>query len=119
MHSAQRRRDRNRDTQEMRYLHWPAKQPIERRTAGILQHQRHAAVVVRQRDRSRRPVRIGSFGSARGSLLPDPSGLNALPLDHLVEQSASVPMLTDDSQIGSDVRVWVDEDDRTDFDQQR
>src|ERR1700686_4179458 len=58
MHLAERFRDRNRDTQEMRYLHWPAKQPIERRTAGILQHQRHAAVVVRQRDRSRRPVRI-------------------------------------------------------------
>jgi hypothetical protein len=32
---------------------------------------------------------------------------------------SSVPMLTEDSQIGSDVRVWVDEDDRTDFDQQR
>jgi len=32
---------------------------------------------------------------------------------------ASVPMLTNDSQIGSDLRVWADEDDRTDFDQQR
>jgi hypothetical protein len=31
----------------------------------------------------------------------------------------SVPMLTNDSQIGSDLRVWADEDDRTDFDQQR
>jgi hypothetical protein len=29
----------------------------------------------------------------------------------------SVPMLTNDSQIGSDLRVWADEDDRTDFDQ--
>jgi hypothetical protein len=29
-----------------------------------------------------------TFGSARGSLLPDPSGLSALSLDHLVEQSA-------------------------------
>jgi hypothetical protein len=32
---------------------------------------------------------------------------------------ASVPMLTNDSQIGSDLRVWADENDRTDFDQQR
>jgi hypothetical protein len=32
---------------------------------------------------------------------------------------ASVPMLTNDTQIGSDLRVWADEDDRTDFDQQR
>jgi hypothetical protein len=37
----------------------------------------------------------------------------------IADEIASVPMLTDDSQIGSDVRVWVDEDDRTDFDQQR
>jgi hypothetical protein len=28
-------------------------------------------------------------------------------------------MLTKDSQIGSDLRVWADEDDRTDLDQQR
>jgi hypothetical protein len=33
--------------------------------------------------------------------------------------TASVPMLTKDSQIGSDLRVWTDEDDRTDLDQQR
>ena len=33
--------------------------------------------------------------------------------------AASVPVLTNDSQIGSDLRVWADEDDRTDFDQQR
>jgi len=26
-------------------------------------------------------------------------------------------MLMDDSQIGSDMRVWIDEDDRADFDQ--
>ena len=58
MHLAERLRERDRDAQEMRYLHWPAKQPIERRTAGILEHQRHAVVVVRQRDRSRRPVSI-------------------------------------------------------------
>jgi hypothetical protein len=32
---------------------------------------------------------------------------------------ASVPMLTHDSQIGPDLRIWADEDDRTDFDQQR
>ena len=42
----------------MRYVQWSAKQPIERLAAGILEHQRHAAVVVRQRDRSRRPVSI-------------------------------------------------------------
>ena len=35
------------------------------------------------------------------------------------EGSPSVPMLTNDSQIGSDLRVWADEDDRTNFDQQR
>ena len=43
---------------ELRYVHWSAKQPIQRCTAGILKHQRHAAVVVRQRHRSRRPVGI-------------------------------------------------------------
>ena len=58
MHLAERPRERDRDAQEMRYLQWPAKQSIERRTAGILEHQRHAAVVVRQRDRPRRPVRV-------------------------------------------------------------
>jgi two-component system CheB/CheR fusion protein len=32
--------------------------------------------------------------------------------DHL----ASVPMLTDDSQMGSDLRIWADEENRTNFD---
>src|SRR6202051_4386368 len=48
----------------MRYLKRPAKQSIERRTAGILKHERHAVVVVRQRDRSRRPVSV-KFGLER------------------------------------------------------
>src|SRR6266404_7040763 len=56
MHLAERPRERDRDAQEMQYLQWPAKQPIERRTAGILKHQRHAVVVARQRDGPRRPV---------------------------------------------------------------
>src|ERR1700675_1101270 len=58
VHSAERTRERNRDAQEMRYVQRSAKQSIERRTAGILEHQRHAAVVVRQRDWSRRPVSV-------------------------------------------------------------
>ncbi len=58
VHSAERTRERNRDAQEMRYVQWPAKQSIERRTAGILKHQRHAVVVMCQRDRSRRPVSV-------------------------------------------------------------
>jgi hypothetical protein len=37
----------------------------------------------------------------------------------VVFYTANVPVLTNDSQIGSDLRVWADEDDRTDFDQQR
>jgi hypothetical protein len=56
MHLAERRRQRNRDVQEMRRVERPAKQPIERRTPGILKHQRYAAVAVCQRDRSCRPV---------------------------------------------------------------
>jgi len=55
MHPAHRHSERDRDAQEMRYAQWSAKQSIERHTAGILKHQRHAVVVVRQRDRSRRP----------------------------------------------------------------
>ena len=61
---AERRRERDRDAQEMRYVQRPAEQPIERLAAGILEHQRHAVVVVRQRDRSRRPVSI-KFGLER------------------------------------------------------
>src|SRR5260370_28285894 len=37
---------------------------MERRTAGVLKHQGHAAVVVRQRDGSRRPVGV-KFGLER------------------------------------------------------
>ena len=58
MHLAERPRERDRDAQEMRHVQWSAEQSIERRTAGILKHQGHAVVVVRQRDRSRRPVSV-------------------------------------------------------------
>jgi fumarate hydratase class II len=47
---------RSLDHHEMRYLQWPAKQPIKPRAAGILKHQHHAAAVMRQRDGSRGPV---------------------------------------------------------------
>jgi hypothetical protein len=40
MHSAQRTREGYRDAQEMRHVQWLAKQSVERRTAGILEHQR-------------------------------------------------------------------------------
>ncbi len=58
MHMAERPRERDRDAQELLYLQWPAEKSIERRTAGIFKHQRHAAVVVCQRDWSRRPVAL-------------------------------------------------------------
>ena len=58
MHLAERARESDRDAQEMRYVQWSAKQPIERRSARILKHQRHAVVVVRQRERSRCPVGV-------------------------------------------------------------
>src|SRR5260370_30801892 len=48
----------------MRDLQWSAKQSSDGRTAGILKHQRHAAVVVRQRNWSRRPVSV-KFGFER------------------------------------------------------
>jgi hypothetical protein len=37
----------------------------------------------------------------------------------LAMRLASVPMLTDDSQMSSDLRIWANEEDRTNFDQQR
>src|ERR1700722_4960827 len=55
MHPAEHARERDRDAQEMRYIQWSAKQSIDRRPAGILKHQRHAVVVMRQCDWSRRP----------------------------------------------------------------
>jgi hypothetical protein len=58
MHLAELPRERDSDAQEMRYVQWPAKQSIHRRAAGILKHERHAAVVVRQRNRSRRPISV-------------------------------------------------------------
>src|SRR5258706_7647939 len=52
---------RDRDAQEMRYVQWRAKQPIEGGAPGVLQHQRHTAVFVRKRDGARRP-RGAKFG---------------------------------------------------------
>jgi hypothetical protein len=71
VHSAQRPRERDRDAQEMRYVQWPAKQSIDRRTAGILKHQRQAAVVARQRNGSRRPVSV-KFGLERKFVFKPP-----------------------------------------------
>src|SRR6267142_1642090 len=64
MHLAERTRERDRDAQETRYVQWPAKQSIGRFTAGILKHQRHAVVVLGQRDWSRRPFSV-KFGFER------------------------------------------------------
>ncbi len=58
MHLAERHRKWDCDAQEIRHIQWSAKQSIDRRTAGILEHQRHAVVVARQRDWSRRPVSV-------------------------------------------------------------
>jgi hypothetical protein len=55
MDLAESSRDRNCDAQEARSIQWLAKLSIERRTAGILKRQRHAVIVVRQRDWSCRP----------------------------------------------------------------
>ncbi len=64
MHAAERPPERDRDAQEMRDVQWSAKQSIDRHTAGILEHQRHALVVARQREGSRRPVSV-KFGLER------------------------------------------------------
>jgi hypothetical protein len=64
MHMAERPRKRERDAQKMRWVQRPAKQSIQRRSAGILEHERHAAVVARERDGSRRPVSF-KFGLER------------------------------------------------------
>jgi hypothetical protein len=64
MHMAEGARERDRDAQEMRYVQWPAKQSIERRTAGILKHQCHTAVIARKRDGSSRPLGV-KFGLER------------------------------------------------------
>src|SRR5882757_10994514 len=48
----------------MQYVQWTAYQLIERRATGILKHQRYTAVIVRKRDRSRRPLGI-NFGLER------------------------------------------------------
>src|ERR1700688_4984077 len=58
MHSAERRRERDRDAQEIRYVQRSPKQSVERRTAGILEHERQAVFIARQRDWSRGPVSI-------------------------------------------------------------
>ena len=48
MHAAECGRERDRDAQELRHIHRLAKQLIERLAAGVLEHQRHAAVVAGQ-----------------------------------------------------------------------
>ena len=58
MHPPKRARERDRDAKEFRCMQRLAKQPVERRSAGILQHQRHAVVEVRQRDGLGRPVGV-------------------------------------------------------------
>jgi hypothetical protein len=58
VHLPERARKRDRDAQEVWYVQWPAKQSIDQYTAGILKHQRHAVVVVRQRDGPRRPASV-------------------------------------------------------------
>jgi hypothetical protein len=57
MHLAECTRKWDRDAQEMRYLQWPAKQSIERHTAGVL-NQCQAVVVACQPDGSYRPVAV-------------------------------------------------------------
>jgi hypothetical protein len=64
MHTAERPRKRDCDAKKMRYRQWSANQSLERRAAGILKQQRHAIVVVRQRDWSRGPVTV-KFGFQR------------------------------------------------------
>jgi hypothetical protein len=64
MYLAERTCQRDRYAQEMRYVQWPAKQSIERLTARILKHQRHAVVVARQRNRPNCPVGV-KFGFKR------------------------------------------------------
>src|SRR5438477_14367 len=64
MHMAERARERDRDAQEMRYVQWPAKQSIERRTAGILKHQLGPAALTNQLEWTRRPVGV-KFGLER------------------------------------------------------
>jgi hypothetical protein len=58
MHPAKRPRQGDRDAQKMGCLQWSAKQAIKRRTAEILKHRRHAAVVVCQCDGARGPVGV-------------------------------------------------------------
>src|SRR5258708_1035332 len=58
MHSAERPRKRYRDTQKLRYVQRSAEQAIEGVTTRILEHQRRAGVVPRQRDGARRPGSI-------------------------------------------------------------
>jgi hypothetical protein len=42
---------------------------------------------------------------------------NSIRRDQLHPAATSVPLLTDDSQIGANLRVCADEEDRADFDQ--
>jgi hypothetical protein len=57
-------------------------------------------------------------GMRRGLAETADAGISAL--DQLQDiLDASVPALTDDSQISSDLRIWVDEENRGNFDRRR
>ena len=61
VHLADCGRERDRDAQELRHIHRLAEQLIERLAAGVLEHQRHAAVVAGQGYRPDSPLGI-QFG---------------------------------------------------------
>jgi hypothetical protein len=63
-------------------------------------------------------VRLPYAGHAVIRTKPD-SGIRQKRMSGIPSTQPSVPMLTDDSQIGAGLRVYADEDDRTDFDQRR
>jgi hypothetical protein len=60
----------------------------------------------------------GTYPNARHRRLDRGESLT-MQMSARVGNAPSVPMLTDDSQIGSDLRFCADEEDRTDFDQRR
>ena len=61
MQTAERARERDRNSEEFRYFQRSPKQPIEGLAAGVLEHQRHAVIVAGECHRPRRPGNI-KFG---------------------------------------------------------
>src|ERR1700733_14007968 len=61
VHLAQRRRERNRNAQKLRYSQRPAEQSIEDRTPRVLEYQRQAVAVAGKFDWARRPggIQVG------------------------------------------------------------